>query len=148
MVQELLNYNPRLGLGLLSCFVLCFSGRRGILSEEAVRCQHPQCHSLSLRHCAGFPHCLGCMIPISPVWCRDWELSDKPRFFIHHQTVSTSPLWGKTESADGAVTVNTGESWPLLCNLLGVYLWEECGGIPHPLLGDFAIYSLPTEDLM
>lgn len=111
MVQELLNSNPSVALG--SCPALCSAsqGEEGSFQRKLWDCQHPHCHSQSLRHCAGFAHCLGCTIPISPVWSGDWELCDKPQFLIHHQTVITSPLWGQTESGDGAVTVNTG--WEL-----------------------------------
>lgn len=91
--------------------------------------QHPDCHSLSLRHCEGFTHCLGVhdssfpsvtpetgsCLTICTFIAKQWA-----RVLCEGKLNQVMELWQSTVA----------ESWPLLCNLLGVYLWKECGGSP------------------
>lgn len=109
MVQELLNYNQ--GLALRCCPALCSvsQGEEGPFQRKLWGCQHPHCHSLSLRHCAGFAHWLGvqdCNFPsviqtLGAVWQAPGSCS-LPK--SDHE-----PFVRATEPGDGAVTVNTGQ---------------------------------------
>lgn len=135
-----------------SCFVLCFSGKRGTLSEEAsceavstltVTAQALETAWVGCRlHAA-----LGLRCKISDAWfpqcgSGDGKPSDKSQFLLAvAKQRDTNPLWGQTESGDRAVTITT-KSWPLLCSVIGVYLYleriwgqkESVGGFRHSLL--------------
>lgn len=115
------------------CPALCSAsqGEEGPFRRKLWSCQHPHCHSLSLRYCAGFTHCLGMhdsWCQISPVWLQRlgavWQTpishllpSSEAQVLCEGKLNQVMELWQSTLA----------ESWPLLCNLLGVYLWKECG---------------------
>lgn len=136
MVQELLNYNPGLGIEMVSCFVLCFS-------EEKRDLFRGSCEAVSTLTATAWASDTvqalltdwGCKIAISPVWPRHWELSDKPQVLIPSQTVSMSPLWGQLNQGMELWQSTRAESSPLLCSLLWVHLWKECGGSPPSVGG-------------
>lgn len=116
---------------MLSCFVLCFSGRRGTLSKEAVRLSAPslpQPEPQASLTAWGW-HDSWCQN--SPVWLQRlgaaWQTpishllpNSEAQVLCEGRLTQVMELWQSTLA----------ESWPLLCNLLGVYLWKEYGDRP------------------
>lgn len=112
MLQELLNYNP--GAWPWDAVLLC-----ALLLREKREPFKGSCEAVSTltatAWASGFTHCLGMawlLMPKFPgVTPEIGSCLTNPDLSFVAKQWGTSPLWGQTDSGDGAVTVNTG--WEL-----------------------------------
>lgn len=120
---------------ILLCALLLREKRRPFQRLSAPSLQWPE----PWRLCAGFAHCLIglkskiLMSNFPGVVLEIGSCLTNPDF---SWLLLNSPLWGQTESGDRAATT-LAKSWPLLCSVIGIYLWKGSGG-RTTLLGDFA----------